>query len=115
MLPKLAICALYLRVFSVSTTARRLTYGLIAFLIVNAIAWEIPTVLVCRPIREYWSISSIPNAKCIDFNVFGTWISLPHVISDLAIVALPLRMLWRTQMKVARKIGVMITFSAASM
>ena len=112
-LPKLVICASYLRIFTSSLVTQRITYGIIALLVMNAIAQGIPSLLVCRPISNYWSTA--PKMYRINFNAFRTWICPPHVVSDLTIAILPLPVLGRIQMRMARKIGVMITFSAASM
>lgn len=41
---------------------------MIAFLIVNAIAWLVPTVAVCHPISAYWTQQP---GKCIDYGLLG--------------------------------------------
>lgn len=112
-LPKLSVCTLYLRIFKVKRGLYRLTCGVIAFLIGNAIAWLIPTIFVCSPIRTFWSHRGA-SGKCLNWPIFGTWISLPNIVSDLLILVLPMRTLWRTQMKPAKKLGLMVTFATGS-
>lgn len=85
---------------------------MIVFLVANAIAWFVPTVAVCRPISAYWNQEP---EKCIDYEVFGVWISLPRIVSDLAILIMPLPVLWNTQMKRAKKVGLTLTFLTGSM
>ena len=104
---------MYLSLFRVNKTMRQVTQAMIAFLVVNAIAWFIPSVVVCHPISTYWSLK-VQSGRCINFNVFGTWISLPHIVSDLLIMALPLPLLWTMQMSKAKKIGLALTFLTAS-
>lgn len=105
---------MYLGLFKVNANMRRATHIMIAFLLVNAVAWLVPSIAVCHPISIYWSLK--PHLKsCIDYNVFGTWISLPHITSDLALLSLPLPLLWNMQMSRAKKIGLTITFLAGSM
>lgn len=111
-LPKLSILFMYRKIFNIHVAVRRITDVMIAFLVVNCIAWFVPTAAVCRPITDYWSVN--PDRNCIDTTVFGTWISFPHIITDLVILILPLPVLWNTQLKLAKKIGLIITFIAGS-
>ena len=112
-IPKLSICVLYLHIFGVYLWMARITKLLIAFLTVNAIAWLIPSVIVCRPISVFWSFGS-HQGHCINTSVFGTWISLPHIITDLMILALPFPILLKTQLSFSKKVGLILTFLAAS-
>ncbi|CAL8578664.1 hypothetical protein XPA_004431 [Xanthoria parietina] len=110
-LPKISICCMYLTLFRPNDYLRRATYCMIAFLVVNAIAWFVPTVAVCQPIPAYWNQEP---AKCINYQVFGVWISLPHIVSDLVILILPLPVLWRMQMARTKKLGLTVTFLTGS-
>ena len=112
-LPKLAICVLYLRLFQIRKSIRYVTYGTIVFIIVNMIAWLVPSIVVCLPIHAFWSSSG--GGRCINTNTLGTWISLPHIISDIVILIIPLPVIWRAQMSLGRKIGLFITFLSGSM
>ena len=85
---------------------------MMGFLIVNAIAWLVPTVAVCQPISAYWNQEP---ANCIDYQLFGVWISLPHILSDIAILIMPLPVLWGTQMKRTKKLGLTFTFLTGSL
>lgn len=112
-LPKMSICCMYLGIFDVSRYMRRGAQIMIGFLCVNAVAWVVPSIAVCHPISAYWS--PVGPRKCINYNVFGTWISLPNIISDLVIFILPLPLLWNMQLKRAKKIGLTATFLAGTM
>ena len=113
-LPKLSICCLYLELFKgVHTRASWITKALILFLIVNAIAWFVPLVLICRPIAQYWNPNS-PQRRCMNFDVLGTWITLPNIVSDLVILVLPMPVIWKLQMRFPKKVGIMLTFLAGS-
>ena len=113
-LPKLAICAFYIQVFNISPPVRRITYAMIVFIVANAIAWEVLSTFICRPASARWTMAYGPTTHCVKLNTYFTWISLPHIISDLVLVAIPLPKLWNTHMKTAKKVGVMITFLTAS-
>ena len=113
-LPKISLCSLYIRLFGIHVWMSRIAKALIAFLIVNAIAWLVPSILVCRPISQFWNPEG-HQGRCLDYNTFGTWISLPHIMSDLVIMALPLPVLYKQQMKPGKKIGLIFTFLTASL
>ncbi|KAL8786598.1 MAG: hypothetical protein Q9195_008155 [Heterodermia aff. obscurata] len=110
-LPKLSICCMYLTLLRPNHYLRRATYMMIAFLVANAVAWFVPTVAVCRPISAYWNQEP---AKCIDYQVFGVWISLPHVVSDLVILILPLPVLWKMRISRTSKFSLTVTFLTGS-
>ena len=111
-LPKISICCMYLALFRPNIYLRRATYSMIAFLVANAVAWFVPTAAVCRPISAFWNQEP---AKCINVDVFGVWISLPNIVSDLAILILPLPVLWKMQIKRSKKLGLTVTFLVGSM
>ena len=94
-LPKLSLCLYYLEIFPITQRPRRwITKGIMAFEVVNMIAWLVPTIAVCIPIAQYWSPGSL-DRRCIDIDKFGTWISFPRIISDLIMITLPLPMLYK--------------------
>lgn len=105
---------MYLSLFEIKNSLRKSTYAMLTFLTLNAIAWFIPSVAVCHPTSEYWSARRRPGA-CIDYNVVGTWISLPHIVSDIVLIILPLPVLWGLQLKRAKNIGLIVVFFAGSM
>ena len=113
-LPKLSMCFLYLRLFGLDVWTSRISKALIVFLILNAISWLIPSIVVCHPISQFWNVNGHQPGHCLDYNIFGTWISLPHVVSDLVMLALPIPIIYRTQMKIAKKLGLAFTFVVAS-
>ena len=112
-LPKLSICALYLPLFKVNPGFRRATIGMIGFLAMNAVAWLVPTIVVCHPISAYWDPEG-HQGRCINYNVFGTWISLPNILSDLILMGLPMPVLWLLNMSTAKKLGVIATLAVGS-
>ena len=109
-IPKLSLCAFYLQVMGVNTWVRRITNSTGAFLVANAVAWLVPTIIVCRPISVFWSLEG-HQGKCLNYNVFGTWISLPNIITDLVLLILPMPVLWKTQISILRKLGLMAIFA----
>ena len=115
-LPKLSICCFYLRLFDerVKKGLRRFTCWLMVILLTNAIAWFVPSAVVCYPVSQYWSAESTRN-HCIDFTTFGTWISFPHIVTDLVMLVLPVPTLSRLQMSLSKKLAVMFMVLTGSM
>lgn len=112
-LPKLSICFLYLRLFDINIWARRTAKALIVFLITNAIAWLIPSIVVCYPISSYLDPEA-SGQHCFDRGIFGGWISVPQIATDLIILILPFLMIWRRQMSATKKLGsVLVLFTGS--
>ncbi|KAI9666813.1 MAG: hypothetical protein M1831_001589 [Alyxoria varia] len=111
MFPKLSIAlTYYLRIFtSLNHGARYISLGLLVFLTLNGIAFEIPSIAPCNPIHSYWAYPP-QYENCIDRHKFGTWINLPHIVSDLVMLALPLPLVWRLKFPAAKKIALSFIF-----
>ena len=58
----------------------------------------------CNPIAFAWD-KTIPNGKCIDFNMMCLTTSILGVVTDFATLLLPLPILWKLQMHKKRKWG----------
>lgn len=107
MLPKLTILILYLRVLR-EKWARRITWVVAVFVILNTIANFLTAAFICRPFAANWD-KSIPG-HCGDNMAFLRCVSIPNIVTDLAILVLPLPTLYRLQISTAKKIGLTLTF-----
>ena len=112
-LPKISICTMYLTFFGVLKSSRWTIYVIGIFILANCIAWLIPSVVVCIPISAVWNINT-RRATCIDRNALGTWISLPQILTDIALLIQPLPHIWNLHMDRAKKVGLTLTFLIAS-
>ncbi|KAL8986966.1 MAG: hypothetical protein Q9177_003786, partial [Variospora cf. flavescens] len=99
---KFSILFFYHRIFAV----RKFT---ICVNIISAIciAWYIASIvssfLICRPLNCWWDKSN-PDCKCINATHVGYFItSPPDIISNLAILILPIPWLWNLQMQTRKK------------
>ncbi|KAH7188019.1 uncharacterized protein B0J16DRAFT_396132 [Fusarium flagelliforme] len=95
-LSKIAVLAMYYRVFSTSPLIRYSTYIMASLMAGWGIAVVIVSIFTCNPVRGYWD-HSVPS-KCIDSNKFYIGITIPNIIFDFVTVALPIREVWRLQM-----------------
>ncbi|KAL6915554.1 hypothetical protein FSST1_007049 [Fusarium sambucinum] len=95
-LSKIAVLAMYYRIFITSTLIRYSTYMLASMMASWGVAVILVSIFTCNPVEGYWD-HSIPS-KCIDSNKFYIGITIPNIIFDLVTVALPIREIWRLQM-----------------
>ncbi|RYP50469.1 hypothetical protein DL768_004021 [Monosporascus sp. mg162] len=66
--------------------------------------------LACIPREKIWD-KTIPGGKCIDAKVSDLSASIVNVTSDLLILVLPQRIIWKLKMPLKKKIGVSLIFT----
>ena len=96
-LPKLSICALYLRIFTGHKT-RWLTWATIAFLTANALSFFVAQIFYCFPPAYYWESYALADtarvhldkSKCINNQAVAIATNPPNILSDLVMLVLPL-------------------------
>ncbi|KAI4188991.1 MAG: hypothetical protein LQ346_005198 [Caloplaca aetnensis] len=78
------------------------------------IAFVIASFLTCRPLKCSWDPTG-PTCKCFDFRKIGYYITTPpDILTNLAILVLPMPWLWGLQMKMKRKLAVTFIFLLGS-
>lgn len=93
-LPKLAILCLYLRIF----TQRRFRYAVYVIAVIMVLNWlivYIVALLICKPIQYSWN-KAIPDGHCGDLMSSYRWASFPNLITDIAMLILPLPLVWNS-------------------
>ena len=111
-LPKLAILALYQRIFT--TRFYRWTSYLVGEFMI--LVWTTSLVLAfteCQPFEYSWN-KTIPG-RCIDLMILLRYISGLNLASDVAILILPLPVIWNLHTSRARKVGLTLTFLTGSL
>ena len=111
-LPKLAILSMYLRIFT-ARSYRMSVYILAAVLIMTFLAGGLTGSLGCQPLAFFWD-PTIPGGHCININAFFRWISLPNILTDIAMLVLPQPLIWTLQVTRNQKIGLTLTFLTGS-
>ncbi|KAH7130093.1 hypothetical protein B0J11DRAFT_243929 [Dendryphion nanum] len=111
--PKLAILAMYMRIFSQQRIYRRTVYVIGICLILWGTAGIITSLSYCRPFAYQWD-KTIPGGKCGDIMAAYRWISVPNIVADLIILVLPLPAIYNLQIDLANKIGLFLTFLIGS-
>ena len=112
-LPKLAILALFFRVFP-QPMMRKVLYLLATFIIVHSTATAVAALLACKPISATWD-ASVVGAQCINRGALLQWGGFPNIVSDLAILVAPIPVVCRLQMSIRLKIGLILTLLSGGM
>lgn len=92
-LPKLAILSLYLRIL-VLGPYRLACYIIAEVLLASAIANILTDLFECSPISYLWD-KTTPGGHYIDTKEFYQWGSFPNIVTDVAMLILPLPMGWK--------------------
>lgn len=112
-IPKLAVLALYRRLFP-QRTARITVYIITGILISGSIANMIVSLAACTPFEANYNPTT-PGAKCIDKEAFFVWTSVPNIATDVVMLALPLPIVWGLHNTKRIKIALTFTFLVGSL
>lgn len=81
---------------------------------VLCVAWGLAALLLvvfqCVPVRAAWDMLAAARARCIPFGNLIVGYELTNMLLDVAILALPIRALFRLRMSLSRKITVAFIF-----
>lgn len=111
-LPKLSMLSMYLGILT-TKSYRRIVYVLAVNLIMTFIVGGLTGSLGCQPLAFFWD-PTIPSGHCIDINAFFRWISLPNILTDVAMLVLPQPLVWTLKVTRHHKIGLTLTFLTGS-
>ncbi|OQE08731.1 hypothetical protein PENFLA_c125G07680 [Penicillium flavigenum] len=115
MLAKLAALFLYYQVFEVPRY-RHIIAATGVILILQGLISVILAFSICRPFRYFWTQAvDVNDGTCGDVMLFYKSYSIPSLVTDVVILVLPWPILLRLQMRTSEKIGLILTFLAASL
>ncbi|KAF2469064.1 uncharacterized protein BDR25DRAFT_230040 [Lindgomyces ingoldianus] len=111
--PKLTLLILYLKIFP-HNIVRHLTWAMIVivllqWLIVGVIVWA----SICQPFRYKWDKNI--NGHCANLLASYRYFSIPNIITDIAILLLPVSTVWKLQVSKLQKLGIFLTFLAGGL
>ncbi|SPQ24469.1 9dc8e501-d636-4b41-b2a8-37bf5485b45f [Thermothielavioides terrestris] len=108
-LGKLAICCFYRRLFPqkpvlivVGATA--------AVLIGNSIASTIVILAACKPFSANWGPVEVQATHCINKEALFVWATLPNILTDAVLLAVPIPIVLRLHASNGLKVGLLATF-----
>ncbi|KAF2625039.1 hypothetical protein BU25DRAFT_346751 [Macroventuria anomochaeta] len=115
MFAKLAALFLYHQLFEV-TSYRRIIIGIGVIIVLQGVVSLILAFSICRPFRYFWTQAVDPDdGTCGDVMLFYKSYSIPSLVTDVAMLVLPWPILFKLHIPTAEKIGLILTFLAASL
>ncbi|PQE07758.1 integral membrane protein [Rutstroemia sp. NJR-2017a BVV2] len=105
---KLSILAFYLRLFP-TKSFKIATYIIGAVCIAYAFAAVCETIWSCNPIAKSWDKSL--DGKCIPIGNVWYSTSVLSIVTDMAIIILPIYQIRRLQLPMSQKVGLCLLFS----
>jgi hypothetical protein len=112
--PKLAILAMYMRIFTMQRAYRHTVYIIGSLLILWGVAGTLTSLAYCKPFAYHWD-KTIVGGKCGDKMAAYRWISVPNIVADVVMLVLPLPAIYKLQIDLAGKIGLGLTFVVGSL
>ncbi|KAK6544060.1 hypothetical protein TWF694_000773 [Orbilia ellipsospora] len=106
---KLTILAFYLR-FIMNKTQLYIIWGFLAAIIIYNSVTILMLIFACHPIETLWNWN-LDQTKCIDVDPLYFINAALNTITDVAILVLPLRTLWKLRMPASQKIGLILVFT----
>ncbi|KAI1653948.1 hypothetical protein F4813DRAFT_372587 [Daldinia decipiens] len=103
---QLSILSFYVRIFGVNAAFRRICYVFIALIAAFGIAGFFSEVFSCLPVSKTWNPSE--PGHCVSSKPYCTSIGLIHCLFDLAILVLPLPLIWNLQVATRSKFVISI-------
>lgn len=111
-LPKISILSLYLRIFP-NRVFRGMTMVIVAIVLLNWLAFALASTFQCSPVTYQWD-KSIEGGRCFDVLLFYRMVNVPNVVTDIAMLILPMPMVWKLHTSRPRRIGLTVCFLAGS-
>ncbi|PWY92296.1 hypothetical protein BO70DRAFT_402186 [Aspergillus heteromorphus CBS 117.55] len=106
---KLSIVLFYQRIFPVRSMVVA-CQSVMAFLLVWYIAFQTTATFQCTPIYHDWT-KKATEGKCIDFVPFVITLAATNLCTDVILLILPTREIWKLQIPTGKKIGLSIVFT----
>lgn len=108
-LDKVAILLLYYRIFNVHRGFRIASHCVNTLIVTSGLAFIIATIFQCTPVSGVWS-KGYEQMTCIDSKAF--WISYAalNIVTDIILLAMPIRQVSRLQISTLDKVGLSLVF-----
>lgn len=109
---RISVVALYLRIFT-NRLARISSWVVLAYLLGFTIGQIIAGWLQCRPISYVWKLTG--TGSCFELFLYYRVCGILNIIGDIAIMVLPVHVIWILQTSTSRKIGIAVVFLSGSL
>jgi hypothetical protein len=111
--PKICVVLLFLRVLT-NKYERIAGWSLIGVIFATWVSFTVATLFQCMPIAYIWD-KTIQGGRCFNFRAFATSSSVPNIVTDVAVLFLPIRTILGLNISIRRKVGLMFIFLTGSM
>ncbi|KAL8712471.1 MAG: hypothetical protein Q9220_003319 [cf. Caloplaca sp. 1 TL-2023] len=106
---KMSVLCLYIRLFGVKPAFARVVKFFMALVLAWGIAIGAAVISQQLPISSNFDLKQ-PQHR-IHFNLFFTWSSITAIVLDLCIIMLPMPVVWRLQIRLGRKVALILIFA----
>ncbi|EPS42963.1 hypothetical protein H072_3083 [Dactylellina haptotyla CBS 200.50] len=106
---KLTILAFYLR-FIMNKTQKYIIWGFLTAIVIYNLLSICILVFSCKPIQALWDWNYDQN-KCLYVDPVYFINAALNTITDIAILILPMRTLWKLKMPISQKVGLIAVFT----
>lgn len=110
---KTSVILMYLRIFP-SENFRIYAFILQAVVIAWAIAICFVAIFQCSPIEKAW-LGQLVEGHCIDIGASFIGNAVPNIITDIAILCLPIVQVWKLQMNLTQRLSICFVFLLGSL
>lgn len=107
---KLSILDMSYKVFKSVKPFRFAVYALHGLCVAFCLMVILVALLICKPVEFNWT-PTLPNGSCADQTSAFTASGVINLLLDIAIIVLPMPLLWNLQMATHKKVGLMVIFS----
>lgn len=113
-LVKVAILLQYLRLFAPKKTVNPVMFvgarAIIAITLVYYIISTSITIFACTPREKLWN-PLVTEGHCLNNNIAVLFTCLFNIVSDVLILVLPARSVWRLRIPRRKKVGIVLLFA----
>ncbi|PYI35382.1 hypothetical protein BP00DRAFT_442900 [Aspergillus indologenus CBS 114.80] len=106
---KLSIALFYQRIFPIRSMIIACR-SIIVFLFAWYLAFQTTAIFQCTPIHHAWQ-KKTTNGRCIQFVPFVITLAATNLCTDILLLALPTREIWKLQIAEGKKIGLSVIFT----
>ena len=111
--PKLLVVLMYLHILT-NKCERMVAKGLLVFIGATWLSFTVAAMFQCTPFAFNWD-KTVASGKCFNIQAFANSSSVPNILSDIAVLILPLRTVWGLKISVGRRIGLLFIFLTGSL
>lgn len=109
---KISILLMYSRIFP--TREFRIAAYILGIIVVSwVIAINFVSVFQCVPIEKTWNPTMLGH--CIDLKVSFIGNAVPNILTDIAILSLPTRVVWKLHATLTHRLSVIVVFLLGSL